>query len=494
MMLTVPALLAILGGVLTGLFIGAIPGLSVTMGVACILPFTFVMPPHIGIPYLLGIYKGGVFGGSIPAILIGVPGAGGSIATMLDGYPLSQQGRARSAIQMALYASFIGDFLSDLFTIFLAERASRLALLVGRPEFLSILIFSIVLISSVTAGKDKVKGFMASSFGLILAMIGVDVGGRWRLAFGIPYLAGGISFIPLVIGLFAFSTIIQRIIEGKKGTEKEKEQIKKMSKISKKDSLKWFEFLKSLPHILRSAGIGTFIGLIPAIGQPIAAFVGYSVAHKFSREKEKFGKGSLEGIAGAESGNNAVNGPSLIPLFTFGIPGDTGTALLLGAFMVHGLRPGPDLFTKHGEIMYAILAGMLLACIALLVLGHFLSKYFAKIASIPRTYLMPAVFSITVVGAYAVHNSFFDVGVMIVIGFLGFLMKRYGFPLAPVAITFLLGRMVEESLTQSMILFRGNILTIITRPLAAFFLLLAAMIIFMPSLSAIYYARKQKNT
>ncbi len=483
------SVLAVGIGVVVGILIGAIPGLTTTMGMAIFVPFTFFLPPLIGLPFLIGLYKGGIYGGSIPAILINAPGTGAAIATVFDGYELAKQGRAGSALKVALFSSSIGDTLSDIITILLAQSVVSVALLVGKPELFSILIFSLSIIATMTGGSVA-KGLLSASFGLMLATVGTDIGGRWRFAFGNSDLAGGFSLITLLIGLFAFATIIERVLDIKKEEETKRE----IFKISKEDKLRWPEFRKCIPHILRSTGIGSFIGLVPAVGQPVAAFLGYSCAKRFSKEPEKFGKGSLEGVAGPEACNNAVNGPTLLPLMAFGIPGDMVTAILLGALIVQGLRPGPGLFRNYGDIMYGVLMSMMVANVFMFIFGYLFAGMFSKIARINSKYLIPVVFSLAIVGSYAVNNNVFDVGIMVFFGFVGFLLNRFDIPLAPMVITFLLGHGVENSLIQSLILFKGNPLGFFQRPFCFALLLFAVLLTFLPGIIRSYKKFKALKT
>jgi putative tricarboxylic transport membrane protein len=339
-------------------------------------------------------------------------------------------------------------------------------------------------------GGSVAKGLLAASFGLMLSTVGTDIGGRWRFAFGNSDLAGGLSLITLLIGLFAFATIIERVLEGKKADEKQLE----IFKISKTDKLRWFEFRKCIPHILRSTGIGTFIGLVPAVGQPVAAFLGYSCAKRFSKEPEKFGKGSLEGVAGPEACNNAVNGPTLLPLMAFGIPGDMVTAVLLGALIVQGLRPGPGLFRNYGDIMYGVLMSMMVANVFMFIFGYIFAGLFSKIARINSKYLIPVVFALAIVGSYAANNNVFDVAIMVFFGFVGFLLNRFDVPLAPLVITFLLGHGIENSFIQSLILFKGNPLGFVQRPFCFALLLFAVLLVFVPGIIRWYQKYKLVKT
>lgn len=461
----------ILFGVTVGVVVGAIPGLTATMAMALAVPITFFMSPLLGIPFLLGLYKGAVYGGSIPAILIATPGTGAAVATVLDGYPLAQKGKAKLALHTALYASVTGDFLSDIFFIVFIAQLVLLARYFGPPEYFAIFVFSLMIIS-LTAGNSPAKGLLSAALGLLLSIVGTDTAGQWRFTFGTIELVSGFAFVPLLIGLFAFSVIIENIVnraDEEHGTGKVRKGIG--------ERLKWAQMKFLMPTILRSTGIGIMIGAIPGIGQPVAAMLGYSTAQRFSKHPEEFGKGAIEGVAGAEAANNAVNGPSMIPLLTFGIPGDIVTSVLLGAFMAQGLRPGPDLFVNHGDTMYAILMGMVLANFFVVFVGLAVAGQLARLVALPRYLLYPSVAALAVVGAYAVNNSIFDVGVMAVFGFIGYVMRRQAIPVAPLVITLLLSHEMENSLIRSLIIFRGDLLGFADRPIALGLLLFTFFLI-----------------
>lgn len=459
----------ILLGTIAGVVVGAIPGLTTSMAMALAVPVTFFMPPLLGIPFLVGLYKGGVYGGSIPAILIATPGTGAAVATVLDGYPLARKGKGKLALHTALYASVMGDLLSDIFFIFFIAQLVLLARYFGPPEYFAIFVFSLMIIS-VTAGKSPAKGLLSAALGLLLSVVGTDTAGQWRFTFGIVELASGFAFVPLLIGLFAFSVIIENIVNSD-------EQNRAVITSGSSRGLSFAQMKFLLPTILRSTGIGILIGAIPGIGQPVAAMLGYSTAQRFSKTPEEFGKGSLEGIAGAEAGNNAVNGPSLIPLLTFGIPGDIITSVMLGAFIAQGLRPGADLFVNHGDTMYAILMGMVLANFMVVIVGLAIAGQVARVVNLPRYFLLPSVAALAVIGAYAVNNSVFDVGVMAVFGFVGYVMRRQQIPMAPLVITLLLSHEMENSLIRSMIIFRGDLLGFFDRPIALGLLTLTLVLI-----------------
>jgi len=347
---------------------------------------------------------------------------------------------------------------------------AMVALFFGSPEYFALFVFSLVLIAGVT-GESVLKGLLSAFLGLIVSAIGIDsVSGSSRFIFGSINLASGITFMTMLIGLFAISEIL---VQAEGGLIKNTKKIKVQSESGEKDKLSWAEIWGVRRVIFQSSAIGTFIGIIPGLGAPIAAFLAYSFAKRTSKTPEAFGKGHLEGVAAPEAANSAVNGANFLPLFAFGIPGDIITAVMLGAFIVHGMRPGPELFENHAATMYAIIWGMVFSNFFLLVLGWFLSKYYAKIVLIPKNILFPSIIAIAVVGSYSVNNNLFDVKIMIVFGVIGFLMKKFHVPLAPMIITALLGRSIENSLIQSYIVLDGNLLQLFQRPISAVLLLLA---------------------
>jgi len=461
-------------GMVLGVVVGALPGLTAAMAVAVLLPISFFVDPILSIPFLLAITKGAIFGGSIPAILINTPGTGAAAATVLDGYPLARQGKARKALEIALYSSVIGDTTSDVATIFLAGLFATAALLVGPPEYFGIFLFAFALISSVT-GNSLTRGLFSAALGLFLGAIGLDpLIGVSRFGLGSVELSAGISFIALIIGLFALSELFlfaESVIFRRSGGDS-------TTVVSTHDAgnepLRMHEFRACGRTIARSSALGTMIGIVPGIGQVVAAFLSYTLARRFSKHPEEFGKGSLEGVAAAEAGNNAVNGSSLIPLLSFGVPGDVVTAVLFSAFLVNGLRPGPRLFEDHGAVVYAILFAMLVSNVLMLAFGFIALRYVALISRIPRQVVFPVVAVLCVVGAFALNNSMFDVQIMLFFGVLGYLLRKFDFPLAPMIITFILGPQFEASLGQSLII--GDGLSIfIERPLALAFIVLAAV-------------------
>ena len=369
-------------GLFSGMLVGALPGFTTLMAMAILLPLSFFLDPLVGIPFLLGIYKGGIFGGSIPAILVSMPGTGAAVATSIDGYKLTQKGESRKALDMALFSSVIGDTFSDIFTIFMIFPIALLVMQFGPPELFAVLLMSLVIIVA-TSGSNPLKGLVMMLFGLWLAQIGTDpIGGVERFTFGLFELKSGIPLLPMLIGVFALPELVYAVMRNEKVGSFAKLVGQRLTKA---------EFKRCIPTIRRSTIIGTSIGIVPGLGQVVAAMMGYSAAKNASSHPETFGEGEVEGVAAAEAANNAVNGPTLVPLLTLGIPGDNVTAILLGAFVAQGLRPGPQLFEEQGSIVFAILVAMVLANLMFIVIGYLSIPFFARIVTIKTGLLVPIV-------------------------------------------------------------------------------------------------------
>tara|TARA_R110000787_G_scaffold63679_8_gene143770 strand:+ start:99327 stop:100835 length:1509 start_codon:yes stop_codon:yes gene_type:complete len=435
-------------GVVVGVIMGAIPGMSATMAVALTLPFTFAMSPIQGILLLLGVYKGGIFGGSIPAILIKTPGTPASSATVLDGYPMAEKGQAGKALGMALYASCTADMISNLALILFAGWLASFALSFGPPEFFTLILFSLTIIAGVS-GDNLMKGLISAGMGLLLATIGLDlVYGTDRFVFGEPNLMGGLNFIAVLIGLFAIPEIIEY-------ARKPRNQETKVRQLGDRH-VTFAEYRHCFRSILRGSVIGVILGSIPGIGAAPSAFLSYSEARRNSKNKDNFGKGEIEGVAASEAGNNGVCGATLIPLLALGVPGDIITAIIIGAFMIHGLQPGPMLFATNGDIVYALFMGLILSSVFLLGVGSVAIRLFRFIADVPSSLLFPGIMVLCVYGVYAVNNSIFDIGVMFAVGWVGYIMLRLNVPAAPFLIAFILGPLLEDNFRQSMLMSGGS--------------------------------------
>ncbi|MEC8917485.1 MAG: tripartite tricarboxylate transporter permease [Pseudomonadota bacterium] len=474
--LTDPISLAvILLGTIIGVLVGALPGLSSSMAVALLLPFTIYLEPIPAISMLAALYCAGTFGGSITAILINAPGAPPAAATAFDGFPMAQRGEAGRALGMAAVSSVIGGIISLIVMVMAAPALARIASSFGPPEYFALAIFGLSMLASIS-GKSPVKNLIGGALGLLIATVGVDLTtGVERFTFGVPELYEGISFIPILIGLFAVSELLSQ----SDVIDRAKERISLTAiKLPTREDFKgvW-------KTILRSSGIGTFIGILPAEGSTMAAMIGYNEARRWSKNGDKFGTGVIEGIAGPEAANNAATGGSMVPTLALGIPGSATAAVILGGFQIQGIRPGTYLFQNQPELLYSIFAAMLVANLVFLVFGLAGAKLFSRISLIPRTFLWPAVFALCVVGAYGVNQSLVDVTIMLIAGFVGFWLKRYGFGAAPIIMGVVLGSLVENSLAQSMIIFDQDATRFMERPVALLFFALAALSIFYKPLS-----------
>jgi putative tricarboxylic transport membrane protein len=473
---TVSTILSLIVGVSAGIVIGAIPGLTATMSIAVITPLTFGLSPSIGITMLLGVYVGGIYGGSITAILLRTPGTPSSIATTFDGYPLVQQGNAGQALYLALVSSVIGGIISAIILIAVAPQIARVALKFGPEEMFGLTIFGLSVIATISS-ENLAKGLISGLFGLLLSTVGLDIiTGVPRFTFGNPSLMQGLRLIPVLIGLFALPELFDPFLK------KERVDYVPTTKTVNRIWMPFKDLLKQIPTIVRSSLIGTFIGIIPGTGGAIAAFLAYDVAKKSSKEPERFGKGAYEGISSAESANNATTGGALVPMLTLGIPGDASTAVLISAFMIQGMRPGPLLFKSNSATVYMLLAAFFLANLLLYGLGMLGIRLFAKIANVPAWILSPIIFVLCLVGSYSVSNSLFDVGVMLVTGFIGFGLLRLGFPTAPIVIGLILGPMNERALRQAITGSQGKWITFLQSPICVVFLIFTLLFLLIPLL------------
>lgn len=466
-------LLSIVVGSVAGLAIGSIPGLTSTMAVALMLPLTFNLDFVTSIMLLVGAYKGGIFGGSITAILLNTPGTPASAATCLDGYTLTKQGKSVKALKMAKYSSCLGDFFSDLVLIAVAAPLAAIALRFGPPEIAMLIVFSLTVVAGV-AGKSMIKGLISGVLGLLLATVGLDpILSTRRFVFGEAALDSGLSLLPVLIGLFALSEVFLQLGRKSKSTADEFTIVH--SKDPADNRVSWKEFRGCVRSIVRGSAIGTGIGIIPGIGTGIASFISYGQAKRASKEPEKFGRGSLEGVAASESGNSAVVGATFIPLLSLGIPGDIIAAVIMGAFLIQGFNPGPLLFRDHAAIVYGIFIGFIICDIVYFILGAMLMKYAAHLSKVPRKTLFPIVFTFCIVGSYAIHQSLFDIGIVIAFGVLGFYMQTFGFAVAPLLIAFILSPIGETAIRQSLLMSAGSPWIFFTRPIALLFFLMTVI-------------------
>lgn len=466
--LALKPLILIFLGVGVGIIFGAIPGLTATMAVALCLPLTFGMHPVDGMALLIGLYIGGVSGGLISAILIKIPGTPSSIATTFDGYPMAEKGEAGKALGAGIFYSFLGGSFSFLVLFFIAPPLADIALKFGPPEYFSIAIFSLTLIASLSTGST-IKGLMSGIVGVLLSCVGTaPIDAFPRFTFGFHELDGGFNLLPALVGLFAITEILK--------TAESEIEIKLDHIASYK--IKGFgftgkEFIQQLGNFIRSALIGTGIGILPGIGGGTSNILSYIAAKKMSKHPEKFGTGILDGVVASETANNASIGGALVPLLAMGIPGDTVTAMLLGGLMIHGLSPGPLLFTTSGNIVYGIFAALIVANFVMVLMEYFGIRFFVRLLKIPKHIMLPIIIVFCVVGAYGLNNRVFDAWSVMLFGVIGYAFEKWGFPLAPVILGFILGPIAETNLRRGLMMTQGDFLPFLTKPVSGAFLIIA---------------------
>ena len=469
--LTDPTLVfLLLCATLGGVVIGALPGLNATTGAALLLPFTLTMDPVPAIALLTAIYCSATFAGAITAILINTPGTSASATTCLDGYPMAQRGQAGRALGLAVVSSTVGGVFSVLVLMACAPILARAAYNFAPPEYFALTLFGLSMLISV-GGGSAIKNLISGAFGILLATVGTDLlTSVKRFTFESPHLYDGIGFVPVMIGVFGISELIA---QASRLNEKRERVIMDAIKLPSKE-----DYRRVWKTILRSSGIGTFIGVLPAEGATVASMIGYNEAKRWSKKPEEFGKGSPEGIAGSEAANNSATGGAMVPTLALGIPGSPTAAVILAGLLVHGLRPGPTMFTDQAEFAYAIFWSMLFVNLLFLLVGLYGARAFARVTLIPVTVLWPCVFVFSIVGAYALDQSMFDVWIAIAAGILGYFMRMYGFSVVPLAIGLILGGMLEQRLGQSMVMLDEKWWLMLSRPISLFFFILTALALF----------------
>ena len=471
--LTLENLLWCFVGVLVGTIIGLMPGLGSTTGVAILIPLTLGMEPVTALIMLAGIYYGAQYGGTITSVLISTPGEAASVVTTLDGYQMARQGRAGSALAIAAIGSFVAAIISLGLLMALAPPFARLALNFGPVENLSIMILGLVTVVSF-AGGSMSKGLMMVTLGLLISTVGIASGfSQARFTFGNVNLLGGIPFVEVMIGLFALGEVFHQIRVG--AAAPIRARFKDMV-LSRKD------LTKSMPSIFRGSFIGFLLGCLPGAGSTLASFLSYGVERRVSRNKENFGKGAIEGVASPESANNAAANANFVPTLALGIPGGGTTAVLLGAFTIYGLQPGPLLFEQQPALVWGLLVSFFIGNVMLLVLNLPLAPVFAQMLRIPYAYLYPIIILTSLVGAYSVSNNLFSVWLVVIFGIVGFFMKELDLPIAPLVLGLVLGPLLEKSLVQTSALGQGNFLIMFQSPISVGILLLALLLALGPTL------------
>lgn len=491
--ITVKHILYILIATIVGLAVGALPGLTATMAVSIMVPFTFVMSPVAGMAVLGALYMSAIYGGCFSAILINTPGTPGSIATAFDGYPMANKGEGELAIAGATVASVIGGIVGIIALLFFAPPLADIALKFGPPEYFWLAIFGLTVISSLGRGS-MLKTFLAGFFGLLVSCIGVTImGGEIRFGFGFYRLQAGIELIPALIGLFCIPEALKLMserIQTYTGNMRVKGSKEKISSIL-------YKIWKTRITIFRSSLIGVFIGILPAAGGTIANLIAYNEAKKASKNPEKFGTGILEGVVAPEAANNATVGGGLIPTLTLGIPGTPVSAVIYGALLLQGLRPGAELFKVYGEIVYSFIWALLISTIMMLFIGWFFGVQTYKVISrVPTRYLGPLILFLSIVGSYSIRNSSLDVAVMFLFGLFGYFFKKLDFSPAAIVLGLILGPIAEQGLVQASLMSRamGFYKVFFGRPISIIIILLTISSFSWPFVSVLLKKRKkQKN-
>ncbi len=463
--MTLQTLVVIFIGLVAGLLVGALPGLTATMAVAVLVPVTFGLTPVPALSMLLAIYVGAISGGAVSAILANTPGTPASVATTLDGYPMARQGKAGRALGLSLMVSIIGSLIGITALIVLAPAISQAALRFSAPEYFALAFFGLTMVVGIS-GRDLLKGVVSALLGLYVGFVGLDpMMGVQRFTMGNMNLLGGFSFVPVLIGLFAVSEVLYqstRMAEARPTLQAVRNVLPSIRELLRH---KWL--------LLKSGVIGTAIGALPGAGADIASLVSYNEAKRSSKHPEAFGKGSEEGLMASETANNAVIGAAMIPLLTLAIPGDAVTAVLLGAMRMHDLRPGPLLFTYSKTEVFAMYAALIVAVLMLRIVGLFMVRVFARVMNVPKRFLLAGILLFSFVGSYALGSSLFDLGTALVFGVIGYVMLRFGYPVAPLVLALILGPLAEDRLRQALVMSGGDWSILFTRPISATILVLA---------------------
>lgn len=468
-------------GVVLGTVIGLMPGLGSTTGVAILIPLTLTLEPVTALIMLAGIYYGAQYGGTITSVLISTPGEAASVVTTLDGYQMARKGRAGAALAISAIGSFIAAIISLGLLMALAPPLAKLALNFGPVENLAIMILGLVIVVSF-AGGSLARGLMMAAMGLLISTVGVATGfSNARFTFGNVDLLGGIPFVEVMIGLFAVGEVLHQIRVG--AAAPIKARFKDM--VITRDELK-----RSMPSILRGSGIGFVLGILPGAGSTLASFMSYGIEKRVSKNKANFGKGAIEGVASPESANNAAANANFVPTLALGIPGGGTTAVLLGAFTIYGLQPGPLLFETNPTLIWGLLVSFFIGNVMLLVLNLPLAPVFAQMLRLPYGYLYPIILLTSLVGAYSVSNNMFSVVLVVIFGVIGFIMKELDLPVAPLVLGLVLGPLFEKSLVQTSALGQGSFFILLESPIAVIVLVLTVVLAAGPSVGRRIHERR----
>lgn len=474
-------LLAVIVGAIAGYMVGIIPGLGSSTGVAILVPFTFELSPLVSLALLTALYGAAAYGGSITSILFNIPGEASTAVTCLDGYALTEKGFPGKALGISIIASTVAGIIGTMGLIVFSAPLARFALSFDSPEYLMLALFGLSVVGGLS-GKSWLEGFIAVFLGLLLTTVGIDqITGEIRFA-NIPELYDGIPFIPALIGLFGISEILISLEE--KSVQGSLRSTKQLGQLPS-----WKEIFHCVPAILRGTGIGFILGVLPGVGGTIASFVAYNEEKRASRHPEKFGTGVLQGVAAPDAANNAVVGGALIPLLTLGIPGSGTTAILIGAFLIHGLQPGAALFTKQPDLVYGLFACLLIGNVIMMLMGLFFAGQWGKLMLVPKNILLPLVIVICVIGSYTVTNGMVPVWLALIFGVIGYFFRKVGIPVAPIVLALVLGSLVENSLRRALVSSGGDFSVLFTRPISLILFILTVLSL----LSSFWRMRKNKR-
>lgn len=478
-------LMLITVGVVVGIIFGAIPGLSAFTALALMLPLTFGMQPVNGISFLIAIYVGGVSGGLISAILLGIPGTPSSIATCFDGTPMTKRGEAGKALGVGIVFSFVGGIFSALVLVYLGPVIAKFALKFSPYEYFAVILFALTIVSGLSTGNIK-KGLLACLIGVVLSFVGIDrLSAYTRFTFNVPELSAGFNLVPLLIGVFAVSQIME-VAAGK-----ENAQIKVKPVKVKGFGISVKEFFYQMKNAIPAALIGLVVGILPGIGGNVSNLMAYSFCKKRSKYPEKFGTGIIDGIVASETANNATIGGALIILLTLGIPGDNATSMILAGFQIHSITPGPLLFTTSANLVYALFAAFIIANIVMLITEYLGLPIFSKILSVPTAYLLPIVITFCFVGSFSANNRVFDMLVMVGFGLIGYILKKLDYPLAPMVVGFILAPLLEENVRRSLMRSEGSMIPILSSPIALVFFVLTVIMVVLSIRSEMKLSKKK---
>lgn len=469
--LTPASLFNVAWATLLGLVIGILPGLTATMGVALLVTLTYKMAPDQAILTLMCVYLGAIYGGSRTAILLNIPGTPANAAATLDGHPLALQGKAGLAMGLATTSSTLGTLVGIFFLAIIAPVLSEAALKFGSYEFFWLALFGVVISGQMTGSDTPLKGYIAGILGLLVAMIGMEtLHAHQRFTFGIAALGGGVDLIPAMVGAFGLAEILSAMKRTARAN---------IVPVNDRVVPRLREIFQYWKTIIRSGIIGTFVGIIPGVGEDVGSWTSYAAAKRASKNPEQFGKGSQEGLIAAETGDNAVVSAAMIPTLTLALPGSAAAAVLIAAMLIHGIRPGPMLMVENPVFLYQVVAMLLLATLANLVFGLSLTKLFIKVLAVPRERLMAVIYVLCVVGSFAITQRMFDVYVMLVFGVAGFVLREMKYPMAPLVLGIVLGDLLDLNLRRGLMLTNGDPTPFFTRPISAVICLVIVVIILM---------------